>query len=107
MLKYIKTNETELRKEIDENGKVKYRGFIIKACLNDFDNTYYTIINPFIGSHVHASTLSLSIQICDLTRKVLQNPYKSPKVRHDYSIDVYGRAYRLAFRQQKYQAKAR
>lgn len=91
--------DSQIKQDLRNNGKTYYKGFIIKECLNDFGRVYYTIINPTINSHVHASTLLLSIKICDLTKSVLYNPYITPTLGRGYSLDVYERAYRLAFRQ--------
>lgn len=93
-----KSINPDIKKTLIEKGVVTYRGFIIKECYDNFGSTYYTIINPKTKGHVHAASFDLSIKICDLTRFILKKPYIIPTLGRGCKIDVYKRANKLAFR---------
>lgn len=101
-----KEKERELKKKraivrtLVKNRQAFYKGFLIKECLSSFNSVYYTIINKKIGSHVHSTTLKVAFIICDLTIRVSETPYIAPSLR-TYSLDLYKRAYKLAFREEK------
>lgn len=105
-----KENERELKRKraivrnLKRNRQAFYKGFLIKECLSSFDSVYYTIVNEKIGSHVHSTTLKVAFIICDLTIRVSKTPYIAPSLR-TYSLDLYKRAYKLAFREEKGEVK--
>lgn len=105
-----KENERELKRKraivrnLKRSRQAFYKGFLIKECLSSFNSVYYTIVNEKIGSHVHSTTLKVAFRICDLTISVLKAPYISPSLGK-YSLDLYERAYKLAFREKKGELK--
>lgn len=92
-----KNLNTSIRQELIEKHICKYKGFIIKSCLSDFEDIYFTIINPKTNGHVHASSLNTAIKICDIARHIIYNPYIIPF--QGRRLDLYERACKLAFRE--------
>ena len=102
MKKQNQKNSTyRVQKELKETHISYYRGFLIKSCLSSFGNLYYTVVNNRINSHIHASTLKIAMKICNIARSVIDSPYLTPPYEGSISLDLYERAYRLAFREQK------
>ena len=97
---YLINQRNKLIEDLDNQGFGYYRSFYIKKCLDNFNSYYYTVVNLKINSHIHANSIGLSLEICDLAKYLLKNPYFSPKKNghHSGSLATYKRATRLAFR---------
>lgn len=77
------------------DGKVYYKHYLIKKCVDkNFNHVYYTIINIRTKSHVHAETLNLARFICDCAAKIANGGILSHKI----SRDIYNRAVTLSLR---------
>lgn len=95
----LKRNEEALKKiriELKTSRKVNYKGFLIISCLDNFGETYYTMVNVKTQNHVHARTLPLAMKICDVSRFMFCNPGVKMK---GYGHDILARASKLAFRE--------
>lgn len=81
---------------------VIHLGFIIYTCYSEFGNKYYTIINPRTNTHVHAKSLKIAKNICDIAKCFAESGHIKKT-----SLDIFERANRLAFRLEKKNAKLR
>lgn len=98
MLRKNKQGLINICKSLNEDSRTTYKGFTIIRCFDNFDNRYFTIVNPRNGSHVHAKSLKLATQICDISRHMYYNPAFKTK---EYNKSVILRALRLLHREVK------
>lgn len=99
MLRTNPEKAKELKKALSSDNKANYKGFLIIKCTGNFGDRYYTLVNVKTQNHVHAKSLPLAMQICDVARHMFYNPTYHGR---GYSKDVFIRASKLTYREVKY-----
>lgn len=98
MLRKNENQIKDIRNELRIKEKTNYKGFLIIPCQDNFGEIYYTLVNTQTQGHVHARSLTLAMQICDVGRHLFYNPSYQMK---GYSKDIMVRASKLIYREVK------